>query len=94
MNKHPPPVPTPNSLRAVDKRLTKRRRAIDHALQAMRAGDGLCRSFENGRCVWHLTSGAFVSASAAEFLISMVNVVGADDCLLPGHHQTWRYHND
>jgi hypothetical protein len=90
----PASIPTPASLRATNNRLAKRRRQVDRALEAMRKGDALYLSYENGRPCWHLTGGSSVASDAAAFLITLSNIVGCDDSLLPGHHQTWRYAHD
>jgi hypothetical protein len=89
-----PPVgiQTLAQLRQANHHLDRVRREVDRILTAMRKGAALHLHYENGRPIWRLTSGPFVTPQAAALVISSDEVVGVGDSLFPGHPgQTWRY---
>ena len=68
------------------------RREVDHTLAATRNGAALNLHYENGRAVWRLTPGPFVTPTAAKIVIASNEVVDVGDSLFPGHPgQTWRH---
>ena len=48
--------------------------------------------YQNGRPIWRLSSGLFVTPEAAAIVTASNVVVGVGDSLFPDHpDQTWRY---
>ena len=79
-------------LRQTRRRLDRSCREVACVLQAMEQGAALHLSYEAGRPVWRLSSGALVAAATAAIIVTKDVVVAVDDALfrnLPG--QTWRY---
>jgi hypothetical protein len=84
------PVPTPGSLRALGRKLDRRATSVNVVLQAMRQVESLHLQYQNGRPIWRLSSGPFVTSEAAAIVIA--SDVGVGDSLFPGHPgQTWRF---
>ena len=82
-------IPTPQSLRKINRRLDRERRQAEAALAAMRSGATL-QNF--GRDGWRLSNGQHVSATVARILTFDRNVVGVGDSLFGvALSQTWRW---
>jgi hypothetical protein len=56
---------------------THLRREVDHTLAAMRKSAALNLNYENGRAIWRLTPGPFVTPTAAKIVIGSNDVVAS-----------------
>src|SRR5262245_61028946 len=95
-----PFVPTPGSIRQINRRLDRRNAARERRehtaaaiLRAMRDdGVTLHRCNRNHRILWSLSSGQFITHEAATDVLRDLHVVGVGDCLFgPELSQTFRY---
>jgi hypothetical protein len=84
-------VPMVDSLRR-SRRLDRHQLGVGHVLDAMKRGAALHLHYQNGRALWSLSSGPFVTADIAAIVITKPSVVPVDVALflgVPG--QTWRF---
>jgi hypothetical protein len=85
-------IPTVSSLRRSRRRLDRHQLSVGGVLDAMERGAALHLHYQNGRALWSLSSGPFVTADIAAIVISKPCVVSVDVALflgVPG--QTWRF---
>jgi hypothetical protein len=92
------PVPTPDTVCATRRRLTRRVGRLEKAdavLAAMRGGAALHLTHSKQGPVWTLTTGKSVTNSIARLVITSASVVGVDDSLFEGvAGQTYRWWRD
>lgn len=82
-------IPTPTSLRKINRRLDRERRQVETALAAMQGGATL-QHF--GRDDWRLSNGQHVSATVARILTFDRRIAGVGDSLFGAAlSQTWRW---
>ena len=85
-------IPTPNSLRAKNRRLDRRLGGINRAAAAMRGGAALHLTYRSGGPQWALSTGEAVSNVVARALIAHPNIVDVGDALFAEElAQTWRW---
>ena len=85
-------IQTLAQLQQANRRLDRFRREVNRTLAAMKAGAVLNLHYQNGRAIWRLSSGPFVTSQAAAIVIASDFIVGVGDSLFPDHPgQTWRY---
>ena len=88
-------IQTLAQLQQANRRLDRLRREADRIRHSMKGGDTLHLHYRNGRPIWRLSSGPFVTPEAAAVVIASDSVVGVGDSLFPCNPgQTWRYAND
>jgi hypothetical protein len=59
------------------------------AIQMQKPGTRLCQMYAHGERRWYVIPGGAVSESTATKIIEQPNVIGQQDALFPGLHQTW-----
>jgi hypothetical protein len=85
-------IQTLAQVQQANRRLDRLCRDVNQVLAAMKDGAVLNLHYQNGRAIWRLSSGPFVTPQAAAIVIASDVVVGVGDSLSPGHPgQTWRY---
>jgi hypothetical protein len=85
-------IHTPASLQRINRRLTRRSAGVTQVLSAMEHGAALHLHFQNGRAIWRLSTGAFITTEIADAMIQNARVVGVGDSLFPDYpSQTWRF---
>jgi hypothetical protein len=85
-------IQTLTQLQQANRRLDRFCREVNRTLAAMKAGAVLNLHYQNGRPIWRLSSGPFVTSEAAAIVTASDVVVGVGDSLFPDHPgQTWRY---
>jgi hypothetical protein len=85
-------IPTAASLRKAHRRLANRSADAASVLSSMQRGAILQLQYQNGRQLWRLSTGAFITAEVAKIVAASGDVVGDDDSLSPdAPPQTWRY---
>lgn len=89
------PIPTVASLRKTRRRLDRRQLNELRVLGAMAHGASLRLTHQNGRQLWAISTGEFVSAEIALVVIKNPKVAAVDAALFAGMlAQTWRYIED
>ena len=79
-------------LRKASRRLDRHRVGVAKVLAEMKRGASLYLQHTNGRALWSLSTGVFLTAEVAALVIARPEVVAVGDGLfrnIPG--QTWRY---
>jgi hypothetical protein len=85
-------IQTLAQLQQANRRRDRFRREVSRILAAMKGGAVLHLRHQNGRPIWRLSSGPFVTSEAAAIVTASGGVVGVGDSLFPDHPgQTWRY---
>ena len=85
-------IQTLTQLQQANRRLDRFCREVNRTLAATKAGAVLNLHYQNGRPIWRLSSGPFVTSEAAAIVTASDVVVGVGDSLFPDHPgQTWRY---
>ena len=70
----------------------RHRQQAAQVISAMQRGASLHLHYENGRALWRLSTGSFVTAEAAALVAAHRAIVGCDDALFEGMTgQTLRY---
>jgi hypothetical protein len=83
---------TVTGLRNANRRLDRRRAGVGRVLGEMKRGASLHLQHANGRALWSLSTGVFITSEVAALIIARPEVVAVGDGLfrnVPG--QTWRY---
>jgi hypothetical protein len=80
-------IPTPASVRAAARRLDRLIASTEEVLEAMRRGATLWHCSKAG---WRL-KGRRVSPQTVLMVTKNIHVVGGNDGLFPGIHQTYRW---
>jgi hypothetical protein len=73
-------------------RSTPRKKHVSYkraVLQLQKTGTRLCQMHKKGGQAWYLIPGGEISDETAHKLLMQPNVIGQDDALFPGLHQTW-----
>ena len=82
-------IPTPASLRKINRRLDRERRQAEQTLEAMKGGATL---HHFGRDGWRLSNGQHVQATVARIVTFDRRCAGVGDCLFGAAlSQTWRW---
>ena len=82
-------IPTPATLKAINRRLDRERRQVEAALAAMKGGATL---HHFGRDGWRLSNGRHISSTVDRILTFDRRVVGVGDSLFGAAlSQTWRW---
>jgi hypothetical protein len=90
----PQGIRTLAQLQQSNRHLDQVRREVSRTVTAMRRGAVLNLEYRNGRSLWRLSSGPFITREIAAIVTASTSVVAAGDGLFPDHPgQTWRYVN-
>jgi hypothetical protein len=85
-------IHTAASLQRSNRQLSRRSAGAAQVLSAMKRGATLHLHYQDGRPIWRLSTGPFVTSEAAAIVTASNVVVGVGDSLFPNHPgQTWRY---
>jgi hypothetical protein len=85
-------IPTPAGLRQINRRADRKRDGVALVLTEMKRGAALRLQYQDGRAIWSLSSGSFVTAEIAKLVTARSEVVACGDVLfLDMPSQTWRY---
>ncbi len=89
-------IHTVGELRKRNRRADRMRTGAAQTLDAMKNGAALLMFYEQGRPVWKLSTGIFITPDVANAVTNNPNVVGVGDCLFPGAgaSQTYRWVNN
>src|SRR5262245_18771043 len=87
-----PSIPTPASTKLTRQRLDRRLQEVSRVLDASHDGAALRLHYQQGRPIWSLSTGPFVTPEVAAIVTTKPDVIAVDNGLpFPGSApMTWR----